>query len=312
MKRLAALTLFAVLGSALARADDAPAPASTPTAPAAGGLRYTIAVTKFENRANWSGQFNLSDTFGAVLTDSLQQTGRFIVIAEADMRNAAIAEQDFAASGRTAGGDKAPVKGQMTPAQLLVKGEITHFADGTEGGGGGIGFGGVRIGAGGKVSEINAVIYMVDSSTGQVKASKKVVGTVKQGGLSVGVSHGGFNGDVGAFKKTNAGKAIEAAIDQAVAFCISQLEGLPWTANVILVKGTQVYFNRGSREGVEAGQVFKVGSSEVLRDPGTGEVLDNSFTEKASIRVDTVKEKISICSIVSGTGIEQGMAVEPK
>ncbi|HEY4302205.1 MAG TPA: hypothetical protein VGM73_15120, partial [Candidatus Didemnitutus sp.] len=60
------------------------------------------------------------------------------------------------------------------------------------------------------------------------------------------------------------------------------------------------------------GQIFKVGASEVLRDPGTGEVLDNSFTEKAQIRVDTVKEKISICSIVSGTGIEQGMAVEPK
>ncbi|HEY4301412.1 MAG TPA: CsgG/HfaB family protein, partial [Candidatus Didemnitutus sp.] len=299
MKRLAALTLAAALGLVLARADEpAAAPAPATPAPAAGGLRYTIAVTKFENHANWSGQFNLSDTFGAVLTDSLQQTGRFIVIAEADMRGAAMAEQDFAASGRTAGGDKAPVKGQMTPAQLLVKGEITHFADGTEGGGGGIGFGGVRIGGGGKVSEINAVIYMVDSTTGQVKASKKVVGQVKSSSLSVGVSHGGFSGDVGAFKKTNAGKAIEQAIDDAVAFCLSQLEGLPWTGNVILVKGPQVYFNRGSREGVTPGQIFKVGASEVLRDPGTGEVLDNSFTEKAQIRVDTVKEKISICSIV--------------
>jgi curli biogenesis system outer membrane secretion channel CsgG len=311
MKRLAALTLAAALGFVIARADE-PAAAPAPAAPATGGLRYTIAVTKFENHAGWSGQFNLSDTFGAVLTDSLQQTGRFIVIAEADMRGAAMQEQDFAASGRTAGGDKAPVKGQMTPAQLLVKGEITHFEDGTSGGGGGIGFGGVRIGGGGKVSEVNAVIYMVDSSTGQVKASKKVVGRIESKSLSVGVSRGGFDGNVGAFKKTNAGKAIEQAIDDAVAFCISQLEGMPWTGNVILVKGSQVYFNRGSREGVTPGQIFKVGSSEVLRDPGTGEVLDNSFTEKAQIRVDSVKEKISICSVVSGTGIEQGMAVEPK
>ena len=105
---------------------------------------------------------------------------------------------------------------------------------------------------------------------------------------------------------------MEAAIDEAVAFCISQLDSLPWTGNVILVKGTQVYFNRGSREGVTVGQIFKVGSSEVLRDPGTGEVLDNSFTEKGQIKVDTVKEKVSICSIVAGTGIEQGMAVSPK
>ena len=91
-----------------------------------------------------------------------------------------------------------------------------------------------------------------------------------------------------------------------------QAAPLPWTGNVILVKGNQVYFNRGSREGVAVGQIFKVGSSEILRDPGTGEVLDNSFTEKAQIKVDSVKEKVSICSIVSGTGIEQGMAVAPK
>jgi len=303
MKKLAALVL-AALSLLSARAAYA--------APATGGLRYTITVTKFENHAGYSGQFNLSDSFGAVLTDSLQNTGRFIVIAESDMRGAAMTEQDFATGGRTAGGDKKPVTGNMTPAQLLVKGEITGFQDGTQGGGGGIGFGGIRVGGSGSQAEINAVIYVVDSTTGQVKASKKVVGVAKSSGLSVGLTHGNFNGDIGGFKKTNVGKAVEAAIDEAVAFCISQLDSMPWTGNVILVKGTQVYFNRGSREGVAAGQIFKVGSSEILRDPGTGEVLDNSFTEKAQIKVDSVKEKVSICSIISGTGIEQGMAVAPK
>jgi curli biogenesis system outer membrane secretion channel CsgG len=312
MKRLAVLASLVALCVLPARAEDKPAPSTSTPAPAAGGLRYTIAVTKFENRAGWAGQYNLSDTFSAVLTDSLQQTGRFIVIAEADMRNAALGEQDFAASGRAAGGDKAPVKGQMTPAQLLVKGEITHFQDGTEGGGGGIGYAGIRIGGSAKVAEINAVVYVVDSSTGQVKASKKVVGRIESKGLSVGLSRGGFNGDVGAYKKTNGGKAVEAAIDEAVSFLIGQLESLPWTGNVIKVSGKTIMFNRGAREGVTAGQIFKVGASEVLRDPGTGEVLDTSFTEKAQIRVDSVKEKISICSLVSGTGVEEGMAVSPK
>ena len=92
---------------------------------------------------------------------------------------------------------------------------------------------------------------------------------------------------------------------------MAQLDSMPWTGNVVLVKDKQVYFNRGAREGVAVGQVFKVGSSEVLRDPGTGEVLDNSFTEKAQIRVDSVKEKLSICTLVSGSGVEKGMAVSP-
>ena len=304
MKRLALLASAAVLCLPPLRAED--------SAPAKGGLRYTITVTKFENRSNFGGRYSLGDNFGAIMTDSLQNTGRFIVIAENDMRQASMGEQDFAASGRAAGGDKAPVTGQMTPAQLLVKGEITNFTDGTEGGGGGFGYGGIRIGGKTSTAEINAVIYIVDSTTGQVKASKKVVGQVKSSGLSVGLTNRNFSGDVGAFKKTNVGQAVEAAIDQAVAFCIEQLESLPWTGNVILVKGNQVYFNRGAREGVTVGQLFKVGTAEVLRDPGTGEVLDNSFTEKAEIRVESVKEKISICTIVSGTGIERGMSVAPK
>ncbi len=302
--------LFAALASLAAvslRADDAPAaPAST-----GGGLRYTIAVTKFENHSGYAGQFALSDNFGALLTDSLQGTGRFIVIAESDMRTASMDEQDLANSGRTAKGDKAPVTGQLTPAQLLVKGEITAFQDGTEGGGGGIGFAGVHVGGGTRTAEINAVIYVVDSTTGQVKASKKVVGTIKSTGLNVGVSNRNFSGDLGAFKKTNAGKAVEAAIDEAVSFCLQQLETVPWTASVVLVKGDQVYINRGSREGVAPGQVFRVGPVEIIRDPGTGEILDNSMTEKGKLRVDTVKEKLSICTLTSGAGIERGMSAMP-
>ena len=95
-----------------------------PVLAATGGLRYSITVSKFENRAGWSGQWDVGDAWGTVLTDLLSESGKFIVLGETDMRNEALAEQDFAASGRTVGGAKAPVTGQMTPAQLLVKGAM--------------------------------------------------------------------------------------------------------------------------------------------------------------------------------------------
>jgi curli biogenesis system outer membrane secretion channel CsgG len=272
-------------------------------------LRYSIAVSKFENRSNWSGQWNLGDAWGAVLTDSLNQTGRFIVLGEKDMRAEAMGEQDFAASGRAAGGGKTVVTGQMTPAQLLVKGEITQFADGTAGGGGGIGFKGIRVGLKGGKAEINVVMYIVDSSTGQVMASKKCYGEVTKTGLSLGIDKGGFSGDVGGFKKTNAGKAIEIAVDEGVAFLISQLEEIPWTGKIILSKGKEVYINRGSREGVSMGQTFNVGEPTILRDPDTGEVLDYTIEKSGTIQVTQVKEKIAICKVVSGSGIKKGMTV---
>jgi len=276
------------------------------------GLRYSITVAKFENQSNWRGQWDLGNAWGAVLTDSLAQTNRFIVLGEKDMRQEAMAEQDFAASGRAAGGGKKVATGQMTPGQLLVKGAITQFADETSGGGGGIGFGGIKLGGTTSNSEINVVLYIVDSTTGQVLASKKCYGKVSKKGLSLGLSREGWSGNLGGFKKTNAGKAIEQAVDEGVRFMVDKLTEIPWTGTVVLVKGSKVYINRGEREGVTLGQKFKVGESTVLRDPDTGEVLDESVDTVGNLEVIKVKEKLAICKIVSGSGIEKGMTVKPE
>lgn len=304
MKRLPVL-LFVLLFIAVS--------STTSLAENSGNLRYSIMVSKFENRSGWAGEWNIADTWGAVLTDSLQQTGRFIVLGEKDMRQEAMAEQDFAESGRTAGGNKKPVTGQMTPAQLLVKGEITHFQNSTSGGGGGLSIGGFRIGGSTDTAEINAVIYVVDSTTGQVVASKKVVGEASRTGVDVGFSDRNWGADMGAFKKTNVGKAVEKAIDEAVAFITDQLGTIPWQGTVVMVKGDKIYINRGSREGVYNGQIFTVGKTEDVRDPDTGELLDSSMEKAGTIEIENVKEKISIGSAISGAGrIQKGMTVMPK
>ena len=278
---------------------------------ATGGLRYTVTVTKFENQSGWHGQWDLGHAWDTVLTDMLNQTGKFIVLAETDMRGAALDEQDFAASGRTAGGKKTPVTGQMTPAQILVKGAITHAQGDTGNAGGGIRIKGFRIGGGGGKGEVNATIYMVDSTTGQVLASKSVVGTHKRSAMNVGYATGDWGGSFGGDKKDNVGLAVEDACAEAVAFMLDQLDAIQWTGSVVLVKGDKVYLNRGSREGVSVGQTFTVGEVEVLRDPDTGEILDESMTEVARLSVNEVKDKLSIASVTSGNaaGISKGMTI---
>lgn len=278
---------------------------------AKGGLRYSITVSKFDNRAGWHGLWDIGDAWGTILTDMLNQSGRFIVLGESDMRAEALNEQDFAASGRTAGGKKAPVTGQMTPAQLLVKGAITHVQGDTGGGSGGIRIHGFRIGGGGKKGEVNATIYVVDSTTGQVLASTSVVGTSKDRGLHIGYDTGSWGAAFGGHKKDNVGKAVEAACAKAVEFLIAQLPHIPWTGTVVLTRNGKVFINRGAREGVQPGQEFVIGKSEIIRDPDTGEVLDEEVTEVARIRADRVKEKLSICSVISGNPakIHKGMGV---
>jgi curli biogenesis system outer membrane secretion channel CsgG len=278
---------------------------------AAGGLRYSITVTKFENQAGWYGRWDIGDAWGTVLTDMLNQTGKFIVLGESDMRGAALDEQDFAASGRTAGGAKAPVTGQMTPAQLLVKGAITHVQDDTASGGGGVRIKGFNIGGKGGKGEVNATIYVVDSTTGMVLASTNVVGVAKKKGANFGYSTGSWGAAFGGEKNDNVGLAVQEACAQAVDFIKAQLPNIQWTGSVVMTKDGQVYINRGSREGVAVGQQFTVGEAEILRDPDTGEVLDESLTEVAALQVSEVKEKLSICNVTSGDAgaVAKGMTI---
>ncbi len=280
-----------------------------------GNLRYSVSVAEFKNEANWSHSWDVGDGFKTIFTDILQQSGWFVVLADDEMRAQAMAEQDLAASGRTAGGKKTPATGQLTPAQLLVRGSITHVANDTGGGGGRLNFKGISLGGAGGKAEINITIYLMDTTTGQVKASTKVVGQSGRKALSFGYHGsklGGLTGDTDMYKKDNVGKACEDACGQALTFLIKQLDKMPWEATVMLAKDDKVIINRGSREGVAVGNTFDVGSVEVLRDEDTGEVLDVEQTKVAGIEVYEVKEKIAYCKpLTAGAAIEKGMTVLP-
>jgi curli biogenesis system outer membrane secretion channel CsgG len=296
MKKLAMLAFVLAAGVAFA---------------AGGNLRYTIMVNKFENKSNWSGRWNLGDAWGEILTDQLFNSGRFVVLGEADMRGAALAEQDLAASGRVAGGKKAPKKGLMSPAQLLVKGAITHAQE-TKGGGGGIGFRGIRIGGDGGSAEINVTLYIVDSTTGQVKASKSVVGKSGKRGLKLGYhgsALGGLTGDLGGFEKDNMGQATTDAINQAVTFLVAQLDSIPWEGSVAMAKSDKLIINRGTREGVSVGMKLDVGKLEHLYDEDTGELLDSEMSKLGTVTVTDVKEKVAYTTPLAGA--EKGMGVFP-
>lgn len=277
---------------------------------AQGGLRYTIQVRKFENRAGWSAQWDLGDAWGAVLTDKLLQSGNFIVVGEQDMRAEAIAEQDFAASGRTAGGKKAPKTGQMTPAQLMIKGVITAFDDGTGGGGGSVSVGRVRLGGGKKTSLIQGTVYVVDSTTGQVAASQPFEAKVSKRKFSVGYTGNGFNiNDISGFKKSPAGKVMEMACEQVVTFLNGQTESIQWTGSIIKGGKDRIIINRGSREGVTEGRIFRIGKAEEIRDPDTGELLDTDFMETGTIRVTKVREKLCYAKLETGDPPRKGDTV---
>ena len=184
--------------------------------------------------------------------------------------------------------------------------------DETTGGSGGLSFKGISLGGSKGKAEVNITIYLVDSETGQVKASQKVVGQAGRKGLGVGYhgsALGGLGGNLEGFMNDNVGKACEDAVVQAVEFLTQQLEGIPWEGTIMLANEGKLVINRGSREGVAAGMKFKVGSVEELVDEDTGEVLDVEMSTLGVVSVTEVKEKIAYCTPLAGA--QKGMSILP-
>ena len=201
--------------------------------------------------------------------------------------------------------------GRMSPAQLLVKGAITHVQE-TKGSSGGFGFKGITLGGSAGSAEINVTIYVVDSTTGQVKGSKSVVGKSGKRGLGLGYhgsALGGLTGDLAGFEKDNMGIATTDAINQAMEYIIAQLEKIPWEGSVALAKADKLIINRGTREGVAVGMKFDIGKVDEVVDDDTGEVLDRDMKKLGTVTVTEVKEKVAYTTPLAGA--EKGMGVFP-
>lgn len=277
-----------------------------------GGLRFTIMVSKFDNDVyGYHGHYDLGHSWQTIMTAALGETESFIVVGESDMRQEAMNEQAFAASGATKQGLKTPKRGQMTPAQLLVKGVITHYEQSKSGEKGGLRFRNVQVGGNKEKTVVRATVYVVDSATGMVVASSNFEGQSAKRKMNLKFWKGRTSGDVGTHNNDSSSEALMDAIEQTIDWMVGKLPSIPWRGEIVMVKGGTVIVNRGAREGVRPGERFIAGEATVLNDPDTGEVLDYELDVQARLQVDKVKEKIAYCRVVDGdaTLLFEGMGV---
>ncbi|MBW1852093.1 MAG: hypothetical protein JRJ15_11805 [Deltaproteobacteria bacterium] len=276
---------------------------------AAGSLKKIVAVSRFENKTKWRGQWQLDRGMTDQLTDALIQSGKFVVM-ERETLNDVLGEQDLAASGR-AQKSKSARTGKLVSAQVLIKGAITEFEEKSGGGGQRIGFGGFSIGQKREEAHVAVIIRLIDTTTGQVLNSKRVEGTAKSGGISWGAKTHGANFGSEGFSKTPLGKATQIAIDNAVAYIASEMENVPFTGKVIKSSGGTIYINAGKRNNVRIGDTFNVYSAgEPLIDPDTGETLGFDESRIGSIKVTNVLDKFSKATKVSGGTVTTGCTIK--
>lgn len=272
-------------------------------------IRKTIAVVDFSSRiSNFEGGAGMVE----MLTNALFESDRFVVLDRAALWQV-LDEQDFAASDRSAAALQTAMIGKVVPAQLLIIGAITEWAPGsTDSSGGGISFGGVRLGSSKARARMGVVIRILDSSTAEVVESVSIEGEAE---YSSSRTDGCFRGIcAGASGESTEGWAevTEDVIRKAVGQIIVSTGHIPYQGKLIRVDGDTIYTNAGDRNGVAAGDVFSVFEpGEELVDPETGESLGSDMFKVGSIRLVNVQDKFSRAVVETGNGFQQGHIIMP-
>jgi curli biogenesis system outer membrane secretion channel CsgG len=274
----------------------------------AASLKKVIAVSRFENKTNYSGQINLGDGMADQLADALMQSGKFVVVERQTLEDV-IAEQDLAASGRFAKA-KSAATGKLVPAQILIKGTITEFEAQSRQGGTGISFQGISLGSSKASAHVGLILRIIDTTTGQILDSVRIEEKAEAGGMRIGLNIKGVSFGTEDFKKTPLGKAVQIAIDKAVVQIAEKLDNLAFEGRIVKVDGGLIYTNIGLRNGASVGDTFTVYAlGEELVDPETGELLGSEKTKVGSIKLTSVQEKFSKAQAEVGGGFERGMVL---
>lgn len=275
------------------------------------GVKHALAVKEFERNvgvhdSNWQ---YLAKNLSLMFESALADTDHFVLV-EREKLNHVMAEQDLVAYGR-AQKSKVARTGKLRSAKYLATGEVTEIERDKSGTGGGISIKGVSVGARRNTAQITVIAKLIDTTTGEIVAKKRIVGRAGRAGLQVGASLHGVGGSADTFRQTPLGEATQDCMNQAARFFATTMETMPATGAVVLVKNEQVIINRGSVHNFQSGMELDVRTEgEELIDPETGAILDVTEGRRvARIRVNRVSEKVSYCEIVGGDVPQRGMTV---
>lgn len=244
------------------------------------GLKKTIAVDIFRATEAVGGSVT-ADGMTAMLTQALVEDGRFLVIEQGGSLEAS-----------------AIVRGAVTKYEAAAGGSGLNIAGGPLGG-----LLGGRASTRSQTAVIEIALRLVDTATGQVVSTSSAEGRASsrtsEAGLVENYGGGRLGGEI--FRATPIGQAGQDAIVRAVDQIASGMRRVAWSAIVVDAAENGVYLNAGADRNVQPGLTLTVWRpGRTLTDPGTGEVLDQEMSRIGRVRVETVRDRLSVASVAEG------------
>lgn len=266
---------------------------------------YKVAVLPFDDGSideHWWGDYDVgSGVADEMVTALMNLKPQKFRLMERDQIQRVLDEQNFGASGRVDAKSAAQI-GKILGVQFLIIGKVTEFVNKTSGGS--LSLGSKGLGLQTTTSRVTIDARLVDSNTAEIMIAVKGSGEKKQSSVSIEYDWAYLDLSSEEFRATNLGKALRESVDKVakefgekvVSITPAQPKGL--SALVAYADSGRVIINIGSNDGVKEGMVFVVHKLlQVIKDPGTGEIIDEITEPVAEIKVTQVKDKSATCSI---------------
>lgn len=296
-----------LLGLMLAASLSVAAPVLAQTPTPYDGLKKTISVDLFQATEAVGGTVT-AEGMTAMLVDALVRDGRFVVVERPALAGVQ-AEQALSAGSVNA--ETAAPTGGLIGSSAIIRGAVTKYD--AAAGGSSLNVGGLPMGlgqafagrAGVKTQKavMTIALRMIDTTSGQVISTSKAEGSARSSQAEAGLvdTRTGATAGANSFRNTPIGKAGEDAIAKAVEQIAAGMRNVPWSALVVDASSSKIYVNAGADRNVQPGielHVYRKGRT--LTDPSTGVVLDVEMENVGVVRIDTVRDRLSTASVVSG------------
>jgi len=262
-------------------------------------MKPVIAVTEFENRSGYSGQWQIGQGMAELLNAALIDSGKAIVLERIDLDDVMeeLNRQDnnlFREEGRVA-------RGRLKNAQYFIRGVITDFTV-TGDASGWFHHAAGSAGAGRSKARVAVALKVYDVYGGEVLSVVKSDGYATAGWFSGGVNYMNiaFGGDY--FFQTPLGEATDDAITKAARKILRNLPEREWEPRIADVIHEVPYLNGGDNVGMVFGQAFYVReAARPVMDPSTGNVIDHVPGKAIGrVRIVEVGENSSKLQLLNG------------
>lgn len=267
---------------------------------------YRIAVLPFDDGSIkerwWGDNWQVGDSVSDELVTALVSTNKFRVI-EREQINQVLQEQNMGLENRLDAHSAAKI-GRILGVQYLIIGRVTEFSVKSNGGAFALGNEGFGFGIKTTVARVAIDARLVDTTTAEIRNAVSGKGEKSNTNLGLMVKWNTLVLGSDEFEKTNLGAALRNAVAQVsngLAACAyedvapdSQL----LNGRVFYSSGRKVIINLGANDGVTPGMIFIVDHVlDDVRDPNTGELVDEVTEPVAEIIVGEVKDKTSTCTV---------------